>query len=425
MKQLLTTLLLVYVGAAWAEIKLDVSIYPEEGWMENGWGQIVLQSENSKDHSAKLQKVECAWMKEDGTVLKEWSRELTTALEPGGSRKDKLATWFDPSVIRNGEGRIAGRLIYENSGEPHESPFEISVPVALLPEKTRTTKGKKIWLTFMESRFSQIDNMDAVLYSMDEMYTAMHQLTGYEPFDGKPIDFRESPRHFAWAYAGNPTILNTAYVEGSIKGYSRGELNFGWIHELGHDFDNGIGKWYIPSGQWAEWQANFKLSYAWEMRAHADSTFRPRLWQPGESRSTLPMVTGRQFNDAYFIPFGINYLADASRSWKSLKSDEIHSFHTLLVRKYGWELFKNWYRAYPALIEKGYKPPKSPKDKVLLECALLSEICGIDLSSVFIQWRLPVTQKDIERIKNQYPVNKVTAKLNGNISGKWIDPPIQ
>jgi len=34
-------------------------------------------------------------------------------------------------------------------------------------------------------------------------------------------------------------------------------------HEVGHNFDV-LGDWYIWSGPAAEWQANFKLAYAFE-----------------------------------------------------------------------------------------------------------------------------------------------------------------
>lgn len=406
-------------------VELNASIYPEAGWMKGGWGKVVLRLENTGSDKARIKNVKFSWMDKDGSAFSEWSKNINKDLKSGAKSKEQLTTWFNPSALENGPEAGAHLKLFvvcEIDGSEQLLPAEITIPEAVLPEALKTITGENISLSLMESRFGLVDNMDEILASMDQMYAAMEDLTGRKPFGGKVIDFKECPRHMAWAYAGNPTVLNTAYVADSLKTYSKGEISFGWVHEMGHDFDNGIGKWYIAGSQWAEWQANFKLSYAWEMKALNNSEFKVRLWQPGKSRSTLPMVTGRQFTDAYFIPFGIDYLADPERSWKTLMSDEIHSFHTLLARQYGWELYKNWYRSYQKLVAMGLKPPRKNEEKITLECAILSAISGDDLSATFKKWRLPVTDDGLAAVREKYPVAEVAATLNGDISGRWIDP---
>ena len=107
-------------------------------------------------------------------------------------------------------------------------------------------------------------NEEQMIRWLDQSYKAMWDLTGRQPYGGDMIIIQESPPHPWYAYAGNPIVMDTTYVDKLIEEVNAGGMPFGWIHEMGHDFDDGIGKWYIWNGDSCEWQANWKLNYAYE-----------------------------------------------------------------------------------------------------------------------------------------------------------------
>lgn len=405
-------------------IKVKVDIWPEEGWMRSGWGKVRFKFDNKVDESIEFVKSQMQWMANDDVMLKPWSNNFGFEVQPKESKKHSVLAWYNPTVLEkseDGTGQIKGAVIYKVAGEEKTLEYILDIPEATLPEPLKKVEGQYVSLNLMESQYEGIDNIDTIIKGMDAVYQAMAELTGYRPYDAKNVEFRESPRHFAWAYAGNPIILNTSYVRGSIKEYDSGIINFGWTHELGHDFDDRIGRWYIPSGDWAEFHANIKLSYAWEKVADGNGDFLVMLWEQGGSRKNLPKVSGRQFNDSYFLTHGIRYVADSERKWETLKSDEIHSFHSLLVRRYGWEIMKQFYRTYVEFDKRKLKRPKDKVEKVNLMCAVMSKAAGKDLSGVYQQWRMPVTAEQIKAVKEKYPVDKVTQPINGNRFGMYAD----
>jgi len=161
-------------------------------------------------------------------------------------------------------------------------------------------------------------------------------------------------------------------------------MPFGWIHEMGHDFDDGLGEWYIWNGESCEWQANWKLNYAYE--TIPDQSFKAK-WQPNEKSPYPPrgdkgeLVSGYQLMQSYFLFFGDGYLGDHDRTWDTMLSDDVHAFFLRLVRSYGWEPFKQWYRTTARLDELGYDPPKSPDEKINLIAATTSPSTSCPRSS--------------------------------------------
>jgi hypothetical protein len=122
------------------------------------------------------------------------------------------------------------------------------------------------------------------------------------------------------------------------------------------------------------------------------------------------MVDGRQFPDSYFLFFGDGYLADPTRTWRSMSGDEFHSFLQRIVRVYGWEPFKAWYRTYSRFQKMGLKEPDTEQGKIQLMAAILSYEIGVDLVPTFQRWRLPVTQEDIDAMMKKYPIDQKSVK---------------
>ena len=430
-KQLALAVLLLTAAASATAVKIaddtisaEVKIWPEEGWMKNGWGKVFFTVENKTDNTVELVKSQMQWMANGNVMLDPWSNDFNTRIDAGQTQKQEIMAWYNPHVLEAAEnkiGQIKGAIVYTVHDKEKSLDYVLDVPEATLAEPLKKVKGQYVTLNLMESRYDGIDNIDTIITGMDAVYQAMADLTGHRPYDAANVEYKECPRNFAWAYAGNPIVLNTSYVKESIDEYNSGLINFGWTHELGHDFDDSIGHWYIVTGEWAEFQANIKLSYAWETVADGTGDFLVRLWEQGGSRTKLPKVTGRQFNDSYFLTFGMGYLADSDRSWESLKSDELHSFHSLLVRRYGWDILKQTYRTYVAFNEKGLKPPKDKAEKVNLMCAVMSKAVGKDLSAVYQQWRMPVTAEGIKAAKEKYPVEEVTQAIGKDRCGMYAD----
>jgi hypothetical protein len=268
----------------------------------------------------------------------------------------------------------------------------------------------------MESRYKDFKNVEKVLNLMDQCYEAMHELTGYTPFDGKLTIIKECPRHPWGAYAGNPVVLNTDGVPNTIKEIDEGLIPFGWVHEVGHNFDmpDDIGNWYIWNYNIGEMQANWKLVYAYETINNKDFKVK---WGKSKSKSYNGYQSGdkwsvldsKQFADAYFLFIGDAYLADSTRTWESMSGDEFHSFLQRLVRVYGWEPFKAWYRTYSRFQKLGLKEPDTEKGKIHLMVAILSYEIGVDLVPVFQRWRMPVTQEDVDAMMKKYPIDQKSA----------------
>ena len=135
-----------------------------------------------------------------------------------------------------------------------------------LPEKTVLVKGKHVNIELIPSHFQKNPVEKKMLRALDKCYSAMRDLTGYTPDDGKPVLYREIPKAGFYGGvmgAGKEVMMNTTYIDDAIKMFGDGQVAFGWAHEMGHYFDI-LGKWYFWDGATCEWQGNWKLSYAIE-----------------------------------------------------------------------------------------------------------------------------------------------------------------
>jgi hypothetical protein len=380
-----------------------------KGWGADGWGSYRFLLRNDSPGAATIVKWTAHWEAKGKRIGEPWGGEIDEALSAG-----KEATRDEVGVLPEAVAKaakpdapvMAGSFFFRRDGETIEVPFRLEIPEAVLPEPLRRITGKTVGLELMESRFKNFKHLDRTLRWTDECYSAMTDLTGERPFGGKRMIFKEAPAHPWWAYAGREMILNTDYVEETVKDFDRGILSFGWIHEVGHNFDDVLGKWYIWSGPAAEFQANFKLAYAVENVP--DRSFRIR-WEDGApayggEKRPEALLTGPELTEKFFLLFGDPYLADSKRNWDTLSSDEIHAFFQRLQRVYGWDVFKRWYRTYRKLEEEGRTPPEKPEEKISLIAAILSAETRVDLVPVFQMWRFPVTEASAKAMSERYSI---------------------
>jgi len=395
---------LAMCSCAMAQVSVSAVCEQAGGWMAGGWGSYKVTVENASDEAVTVRRFRADWQGR-GQEQDDQGDALAIEIAPGAKWVKSEVRYMFPDLAEAGAKTpvMAGVVAVQVAEDVQELPFCFEVPVAVLPETTRLIERDHVALELRASRFEEFKHLERTARWMDQCYEAMEELTGGRPYDGNTITLKESPPHPYWAYAGQSIILNTDYVGSTLKDFDEGLMSFGWVHEMGHDFDDGIGDWYIWSGPACEWQANFKLCYAGE--TIADQSFRYAwTFQPPHfpSPDRTKRLTGYELTEKMFLMYGDRYLADPNRSWETLQSDEMHSLFQRIQRVYGWEIYKNWYRTYRALQAKGFEPPEAAEDKINLIVAILSHEAQVDLVPVFQQWRLPVTSEKVKAMAQRY-----------------------
>jgi hypothetical protein len=386
-------------------VSLSAENRHKKGWMPDGWGSYRFVLKNTSGRAATVLKWAAHWEAKGKPVGDPWGGEINQPLEPGKEMARDEVGYLPENVVRDAKPDapvMTGTFTVREGETTYDLPFRIEIPGAVLPEPLKVVRGKTVALALMQSRFKTFKRLDRTLRWVDQCYAAMMDMTGEKPFGGKRMVFREAPAHPWWAYAGQEMILNTDFVGTTLKDFDDGLISFGWIHEVGHNFDV-LGDWYIWSGPAAEWQANFKLCYAFE--TIADQSFRIR-WSFQAPGYPAPdkniMLKGSDLVERFFLMFGDQYLGDPKRAWDTLSSDEMHTFFQRLQRVYGWEVFRRWYRDYRKLADAGLKPPQKPEEKISLIAAILSEETKVNLVPVFQRWRFPVTPESVKEMKERY-----------------------
>lgn len=396
-------------AVAHSALALKVTLETPEGWMPGGYGNLKFTLANKGHQPAKVVKWSGQWqIAGKGPEGDRWTEDFHPLVVQPGKEGVATATGYSPEKIVELSSKIppsiAGTVTVEVNTHAIDLPFTVKVPASKLPEKTRLVSGKKMGLELMESRFKGLKRLADVQDYLDRAYLAMQELTGYTPFEGKLLVLKEVPRHHAFAYAGNPVSLNTAFVGQDIKEFDDGHICFGWLHETGHDFD--FGDWYNWSGPMAEFNANLKLCYVIETVKANDMDIKRFDKNPAIKET---YVDGRRFDDLFFGHTSDAYLADKTIRWQDMKSDDMHTLFHGLVRESGWDIVRGYYHSYHAMAAAGLKCPESLEDKVRLVAAVLSNQVGRDLSPLFQKYRLPVTSDDIQRLTKEYRVKELCA----------------
>jgi hypothetical protein len=364
---------------------------------------------NAGSQSARVVRWAAHWEARGMPIRQPWSADLALDLPAGGTITRDEIGFLPIDVVEAAKPDhpvMVGSFWLAVGDNELELPFRIVIPGAALPEELVLLRGERVGVRLQRSRFDAWSGGERALRWLDQAYAAMRELTGVEPYGGALLTLDEAPPNPYYAYAGNPIILNTRHVGGTLAEIAAGQMPFGWIHELGHCFDV-HGAWYNWNKAASEWQANFKLAYAFEHIA-PDWTidwrkFRNPSFGHGEGERWM---RGSRFVDALFTTNGDAYLADPIRSWQSLTSDELHSLFQRIQRVYGWEPFRRWYRVYGRLATAGSQPPATIEDKIALTAAILERTSETDLLPVFQRWRLPVTRAAIDGLATSYRLDR-------------------
>lgn len=391
--------------AADASLTIACRSAPDSGWMAGGYGNLHFTFDNKSDQPMTVMALSGHWHANgQPSDRKPWYWEVNQVVEPGTTGKFQLTSWMPPEIAESSPNQkpsvlITAKVRGADGQEASSNAVMVEVAIAALTEKLKRVDGRFVAMELGESRFKNFKNSKEVLAFLDQTYLAMQDLTGFTPYDGNILVIKECPDNPSWAYAGNPIMANTKFVGQTVEEFDRFEVSFGWTHEMGHCFD--FGGWYIWNSPASEFQANFKLAFAYEMLLTPESKFRMVSWKSlvGNEKKRL---TGREFVDGHVVAAADEYLADASRTWDKMDADDLHAFFYRIVRTYGWEPIKRWYRTYDILTKAGYERPEDDAGKVQLICAILSRAIGVDLQPRFALWRFPVTSQDVAAMDARY-----------------------
>lgn len=377
-----------------------------DGWMAGGWGGYRFRFTNHSAQPARLVHWAAHWEAHGQPVGQPWSAALDQEVPAHGTATKDEVGFLPPEVVAQAQPHapmMVGRFVVQQDGDQIELPFRLTIPVAVLPQPLVLQRGTHVGLELMASRWPKFTAQARARDCLDHAYTLMRDLTGQQPDGGALLVLQEAPANPYFAYAGNPIVLNTHYVGETLRQIENSHMPFGWLHEIGHTFD-ALGPWYNWNAQAAEWQANFKLAYVLDHLADWAWTLDWRAFRnpsyPHPAGSTL--VHAQQFVDALWTFNGDGYLADASRAWETLSSDELHACFQRIQRIYGWEAWQRWYRMYEYLEARGYAPPATPEGKIQLCAAILQHVVGADLQPVWARWRLPVSAATTQQMQRTY-----------------------
>lgn len=280
------------------------------------------------------------------------------------------------------------------------------------PEATETLKGRHVSVRFRPDDWKLLQDRKEFSGFLDQVYLTMVELTGHQP----PMELRGYPKLGAWGTAGIDGVnIDWTCVPGVLTDFNSGKIEFGLVHEMGHVFDaRNFARWYITPACGGETFANIKLSYALERLLLKESRYRIEFGPGGRQ-------TGHDFNDNFYLNSGKGYLA-ANTPWEKMGVDDLHSFHMRLIRQYGWDVYKKWFRAYYKIEEqKDGRAPPSTNDpvRINLVCALLSMFAGENLVPQFQEWRMPVTDKSVLEVATRYDLKNVCAATDAGFAAEF------
>jgi hexosaminidase len=309
---------------------------------------------------------------------------------------------------------LATVAVYLSAGLSPARAAKAEARPAAAEEPVKTVKGKQVTLEFRESDFKLLKSQAEFLAFLDSVYERMQELTYASP----PMILRGHKNLGAWGTAGLDGVrIDWTCVPGFMTGFNTGMIEFGVVHEIGHVFDaRNFPRWYITPGCGGETFGNIKLSYALEMLLRKDNAYRIEFGPGGKQ-------TGYDFNNNFYLPAGKKYLA-SDTPWEKLGVDELHAFHMTLIRKYGWDVYKKWFRAYYLIeAQKDGRAPPSCNDpvRINLVCALLSAFSGDNLVADFQQWRMPVTEASVNEVRKRYQLSDVCPAVEKQFAKEYAE----
>lgn len=195
------------------DVKLEVRIAPEEGWMNGGYGSLFFKYINHSGKEIRTGKVTGEW-ETGGENYNNWDWNPRLSIPAGSKKEGSLIAWMPPKTEKPATGSIPvlkGEAVVFAGDEKLVLPYSVKIPVAQLPSPPVSKKGKYIKLILQEQTWKEVKEPDKVVDYVDKAYETMLELTDNRPFNGDLMALKECPRNPYFAYAGNPVILNRTF----------------------------------------------------------------------------------------------------------------------------------------------------------------------------------------------------------------------
>jgi len=275
-----------------------------------------------------------------------------------------------------------------------------------------TVKGDHVTFNFRPGDWKELKDKKEFTAFYDDVYETMEELTGNSP----PMILRGYKDLGAWGTAGMDGVnIEWAVIPTFMKEFNAGKVEFGLVHEIGHVFDaRDFPRWYITPSSGGEAFANIKLSYSVDRLLREDTRYRIEFGPGGPQ-------TGFNFNNNFYLGTGKAFV-EGTDPWTKMSVDQLHSFHLQMIRKFGWDVYKKWFRAYILIDAKEEdRAPASTDDPLRMHvlCALLSRFSGENLVPYFDTWRIPVTSENIADVTKRYKLDRVCDQVDQQFAREY------
>lgn len=288
-------------------------------------------------------------------------------------------------------------------GKNHEPPPVAETAKAEDP--VQTIRGKHVAVTLPRSYWRMTTSSNEFVAFLDAGFDKETELMvskGDITYTGDALK--------CWGLGGGGTVRIDWPAFAEVLGaFSRSNIVFGVLHEMGHCVDEpGRQRWWKFPESCGECFANIPLSYAFDYLLTTNSGYRVDI---GGQK------TGREFNNTYYLPQADGYL-NSTADWPKIGVDQLHAFHLGLARKYGWDVYKKWFRACLTLEGQGMGPPGGydHPDRPVVACALMSAFAGADLVPDFQKWRFPVDAEKVAAAMKTYRLEGVISAVDQQFS---------
>ena len=237
---------------------------------------------------------------------------------------DWTHVYIDFFAPKDGKVAIGNRLGFWNAEATGIAYFD-NIRVTE-PDDVYIVKGKNVEIYLGKKVVYGTDQeMENWVKRLDNFYTSYVDLfKGKAPFEAQKMVIQSNPGNIYWAFAGEFIQWNENYVNGALKlVVEKGDICFGIVHEMAHNF--APGNWEDYNGSWIwdeEVFANFRMAYALE------------------NLNETTIMNEKKFVGADVINF---YKLEYEKTiGQGLPANGDATLYTMLriTKKYGWEPLK-------------------------------------------------------------------------------------
>jgi hypothetical protein len=217
---------------------------------------------------------------------------------------------------------------------------------------------------------------------LDEVYEILADLVGGTPYGGERITVRsDASMHYALLSGSTIRVRPGLPLAQTVNEHG---IDFGVVHELGHDFDLAASGHYIGAMAFHDYEhwADLKALHVFDVLG----VRHPHLTGIALDGRTLPLS---ELGLPYVERLAVPWLAAESRDYRAMPHDVYTGLTYMLRPQLGWGPFACAFRAYA---QRASAPePATDEAKVSLWASTLSRCAGADLIPIFQSWGLPAT----------------------------------